>query len=204
MYTKAEAISILALQPPLVFSKAANQSLGEELDPETQAIEAEDAAWVWQRFTSAVYDSFARSSARDIVSFRTVCDKLWKPFVAPIIAGEYGTRDFSKMMVAQRALFQSEGVLLAGTVLDAQSTSANGGKLYSDSKYNTSFLPLLRIVYFCFPFTAPPLTTTLPRKKHPHKSRSSLLHETPHLCRVPRILQSGEARHATLLNNIRA
>jgi origin recognition complex subunit 5 len=38
--------------------------------------------------------------------------KLWRPFVAPVVAGQFGTRDFSRLLVHQRRLFQEEGVLL--------------------------------------------------------------------------------------------
>lgn len=50
------------------------------------------------------------------MAFGDVCKKLWRPFVAPIITGEFGTRDFSRLLVKQRRLFQDESVLLDSIV----------------------------------------------------------------------------------------
>jgi origin recognition complex subunit 5 len=58
----------------------------------------------------------SRGAARDIVSFRALAEKLWKPFVQPIVDGAYGTRDFSKLMVLKRPLFQTERWLVQGVV----------------------------------------------------------------------------------------
>lgn len=53
--------------------------------------------------------------SRDVISFRALAEKLWRPFVASIVDGTYGTRDFSKLMVAKRALFQNEEMLVERT-----------------------------------------------------------------------------------------
>ena len=76
----------------------------------------EGSTWLWARFTSAVWDSLGQSAARDIVSFREVCKRLWKPFIAPIRDGSYGMREFSKLMVKNRPLFQSEAALIDSVV----------------------------------------------------------------------------------------
>lgn len=70
-----------------------------------------DDIWLWTRFCEAVWDSQAKFAGRDIVSFEAITRKLWQPFVTPIINGIYGPRDFSKLIVARRMLFQSEDML---------------------------------------------------------------------------------------------
>jgi origin recognition complex subunit 5 len=62
----------------------------------------------------------SRGAARDIVSFRALAEKLWRPFVQPIVDGTYGTRDFSKLMVLKRPLFQTERWLVQGIVEGAE------------------------------------------------------------------------------------
>ena len=59
-----------------------------------------------------------KEAARDIVSVRAVADKLWPQFCAPIIDGTYGTRDFSKLLIARRTLFQGETALIDGLVVE--------------------------------------------------------------------------------------
>lgn len=76
----------------------------------------EDSQWLWSRFCSAAWDSLGQGAARDIISFRSVCTRLWKPFTEPIHKGDYGVREFSKLMVRNRALFQSEAALTESIV----------------------------------------------------------------------------------------
>ncbi|KAK5122763.1 hypothetical protein LTR85_003678 [Meristemomyces frigidus] len=106
-YTRNQSIHIISRNPADIFLAPPP----EELDYDEQVHE-EDKAWLWPRFCAAVWDSLAQNAARDLVAFREVCHKLWRPFVAPIIKGDFGTRDFSRLLVAQRRLFQDESVLL--------------------------------------------------------------------------------------------
>ncbi|KAK5172636.1 uncharacterized protein LTR77_002756 [Saxophila tyrrhenica] len=106
-YTRAQSIHILSQKPPDIFVEAPPAEL--DYDDETHQ---EDKAWLWPRFCAAVWDSLGESVARDLVSFRDVCYKLWQPFVVPIVKGDFGTRDFSRLLVNQRKLFQDESVLL--------------------------------------------------------------------------------------------
>ena len=76
----------------------------------------EDSQWLWSRFCGAVWDSLGQGAARDITSFRSVCSQLWKPFTEPILKGDYGVREFAKLMVRNRALFQSEAALTKSIV----------------------------------------------------------------------------------------
>jgi origin recognition complex subunit 5 len=77
--------------------------------------------YLWPKYCSAVWDAIGKAAARDLRSFRNVCDRLWRPFVQPIIDGQFGTRDFSKLLVSRKALFQSEEAL-SGNVGASQPT----------------------------------------------------------------------------------
>lgn len=110
-YTRNQAVHIVARQPPDIF----HEPQPEELDYDDETHE-EDKAWLWPRFCAAIWDALGQNAARDLVAFRETCHKLWRPFVAPVIKGDFGTRDFSRLLVAQRRLFQDESSLLASIV----------------------------------------------------------------------------------------
>ncbi|KAF2207785.1 hypothetical protein CERZMDRAFT_102050 [Cercospora zeae-maydis SCOH1-5] len=106
-YNRAQTIHIVARKPLDIFLEPPPDEL--DYDDETHE---EDKAWLWPRFCAAIWDSFGHSVTRDLVSYRETCHKLWRPFVAPVIKGDFGTRDFSRLLVAQRRLLQDEGILL--------------------------------------------------------------------------------------------
>lgn len=106
-YTRNQSIHILSRKPLDIFLEPPPPGLNYDGE-----VHEEDKAWLWPRFCAAVWDSLGQNAARDLVAFQEVCHKLWRPFVAPIIKGDFGTRDFSRLVVAQRRLFQDEGVLL--------------------------------------------------------------------------------------------
>ncbi|EMC96279.1 hypothetical protein BAUCODRAFT_69523 [Baudoinia panamericana UAMH 10762] len=110
-YTRNQSIHILSQNAPDIFIEPPPADLEYDED-----VHQEDKAWLWPRFCAAVWDSLAQNAARDLLAFREVCHKLWRPFVAPIIRGDFGTRDFSRLLVAQRRLFQDESVLLDSVV----------------------------------------------------------------------------------------
>ncbi|KAI9774908.1 MAG: hypothetical protein M1840_000124 [Geoglossum simile] len=118
-YTKDQSIHVLSKNPCPIFPKGLPEPDGDE-NLSDYGEEAEDSLWVWTRFCSAVWDSMSRGAARDIVSFRALAEKLWRPFVQPIVDGTYGTRDFSKLMVLKRPLFQTERWLVQGIVEGAE------------------------------------------------------------------------------------
>lgn len=103
----------------------------------TEEEHKEDSAWVWARFCGVVWDSLARASARDIVSFRTVCDKLWRPFVSSIDDLTFGTRDFSRLMVAKRAIFQGDDVLV-DRIVQPKTSSLSSTVSTREAKKNMS------------------------------------------------------------------
>ena len=110
-YSRNQSIHILSQRPPQIFTEPPPDEM--EYDDEQHE---EDKKWLWPRFCAAVWDSLGKSVARDLVAFRDACYKLWRPFVAPIVKGEFGTRDFTRLVVSQRRLFQEETVLLDSIV----------------------------------------------------------------------------------------
>ncbi|MCJ1244277.1 hypothetical protein MMC30_001475 [Trapelia coarctata] len=108
-YDRSESLTILSRMPQPIFSTTSTEEdLPEEIFLERQ----EDDAWLWSRFCGAVWESLGKGAARDIMSFASACGRLWEPFVQPIRDGLYGTRDFSKLIVRNRALFQGETALV--------------------------------------------------------------------------------------------
>ena len=106
-YSRTQSVHIVARKPQDIFITAPPDDM--DYDDETHE---EDKAWLWPRFCAAVWDALAQNAARDLVAYRDACHKLWRTFVAPVIKGDFGTRDFSRLLVAQRRLFQDESVLL--------------------------------------------------------------------------------------------
>ena len=105
-YSRQQSVHIVAQNPPDIFVESPVNEVGYDKDTHQ-----EDKAWLWPRFCSAVWDALGGNVARDLATFRTCCYQLWRPFVTPIIKGDFGTRDFSRLLVAQRRLFQDEAVL---------------------------------------------------------------------------------------------
>ncbi|POS87414.1 hypothetical protein EPUL_001180, partial [Erysiphe pulchra] len=93
-YTKSELFTIISLTRP-------NPALPSQ----------ENTLQIWSRFTTAVYDSLSKHSGRDIISFRALCLRLWPIFIRPILSGELEANSFSRLMVANRSLFQNDCVL---------------------------------------------------------------------------------------------
>lgn len=75
-----------------------------------------DSAWLWPRFCEIVWDTLAKGAANDIVSFRSLCERLWRPFVAPVVDGTCGARNLSRLLVLKRDIFKDESVLSEGVV----------------------------------------------------------------------------------------
>lgn len=46
--------------------------------------------------------------------------KLWRPFVEPVVSGQFGTRDFSRLIINRKHLFQVEDAVLDRIVADAE------------------------------------------------------------------------------------
>ena len=109
-YSRSESLTIVTRTPLSIVSSNIDNDLEDALD--IRLVSDEDLSWLWSRFCGAVWDALARGAARDIVSFRAVCERLWQPFVRPIVDGTYGIREFSKLMIRNRGLFQGEDHLI--------------------------------------------------------------------------------------------
>ncbi|TAQ90836.1 hypothetical protein B7494_g832 [Chlorociboria aeruginascens] len=99
-YTKPELLQILSQtdpKPPLP------NGLKETKD-------------VWTRFCSAIWDTLAKHSGRDIISFRATSLRLWPSFIAPILNGTYTCHQFSRLLVFNRHLFQNTNLLVPNIV----------------------------------------------------------------------------------------
>ncbi|KAF4554217.1 Origin recognition complex subunit 5-like protein [Elsinoe fawcettii] len=105
-YSREQASAILSLNPPSIYPS------GHQMpDGFTEEEAQEDNLWLWSRFCQAVWDALAKGAANDIVAFRALCNRLWRPFVQPVVDGTFGTRDFSRLVVAQKKLLQEETCL---------------------------------------------------------------------------------------------
>ncbi|KAJ4370024.1 hypothetical protein N0V83_005788 [Neocucurbitaria cava] len=132
-YTRSQLLTILGARPPNIF--VTPPSL-EQFPDYTPDLAAEDDAWLWNRFLAAVYDSLTKHTGKSLISFKSCAMKLWRPFVEPVVSGQFGTRDFSRLMVNRRHLFQLED-----SVLDRIITNPNTSTSTSTSTIPASATP---------------------------------------------------------------
>ncbi|KAL8811140.1 MAG: hypothetical protein Q9223_007595, partial [Gallowayella weberi] len=105
-YSRAELLTLISLSPlPLAPPPATSPP------PNTPTFTGADLDYLWPRFASAVHDSLAQSASNSLPSLRTLCAWLWPPFISPILSNHFSPREFSKLMVRNRHLFQSEDAL---------------------------------------------------------------------------------------------
>lgn len=116
-YTKAQAIKILSLKPGVLFPPESRASSEEDDEQEIGKARQENLE-IWTKFCASVWDSLSKHTERDILSFRALCKRLWTPFIQPLLQGTYTTKQFSKLFLAQRSLFQNENILIPNIVSD--------------------------------------------------------------------------------------
>jgi origin recognition complex subunit 5 len=121
-YNRNELYTILEREPPKIFLEAPSE---EQFPDYTPDLAAEDDEWLWNRFLSAVWESLSKHTGRDLVSFRNTSMRLWRQFVQPIVDGQFGTRDFSRLMVNRRHLFQLEDSVLDRIITPAPSQATS-------------------------------------------------------------------------------
>ncbi|CAI7667152.1 unnamed protein product [Penicillium manginii] len=97
-YTRKEAIDILLASPI----------------PTVEGLPDESSYQIYPHFVSTVYDTLIGPTVGSIPTFRSICQRLWPQFVAPIIQGEAapggGTDwDFARLVVKNRVLFRHQG-----------------------------------------------------------------------------------------------
>lgn len=107
----------MALNPPSIYSKDLSFTT-ESPEPESEEDDErrQEDKDVWTRFCSAVWDTLSKHSGRDIISFRIVCNRLWPSFTAPLRDGTFRPKEFSRLLVAKRALLQDESILIPNIV----------------------------------------------------------------------------------------
>ncbi len=86
----------------------------------------QETADLWARFAAAVHDALVRTAGpRTLPALRRACAALWPRFTAPVAAGTHRAREFGRLLVAARLLFQDEAVLQPGILMLSSSTTAN-------------------------------------------------------------------------------
>ena len=148
-YTRDQALAILALSPQRVY-------------PETHGAEiGADEMWLWSQYITAVWDSLAHVAARDIPSFRDLCVKLWPVFTQPVRDGKCKIREFSRLMIAHRALFQKDDALLDDIATAPTTNQPDKEALHTQETAQSSTLPPFAIYILCAAYLAsynPPRT----------------------------------------------
>ncbi|KAH7370879.1 origin recognition complex subunit 5 C-terminus-domain-containing protein [Rhexocercosporidium sp. MPI-PUGE-AT-0058] len=158
-YTKPELLQILALTTPT-----------PELPKETKE--------VWSRYCSAVWDSLSKHSGRDILSFRSVCLRLWPRFIKPILDGSLNPSPFSKLLLANRSLFQTDSALIHTIVSDTSTLPATQSQYISSTARYTGigaqlpyFSRLLLVAAYLASFNPPKTDVTFFMKAAASKRR---------------------------------
>ncbi|CAF9923005.1 MAG: hypothetical protein ALECFALPRED_002285 [Alectoria fallacina] len=139
-YTRTETLSILSGTPLSLYSSPASSQSPDT----TMAASDDDSEWLWARFTAAVWDSLGQPAARAVPKIRDVCARLWPPFIKPIVDGHYGAREFSKLLVKNRSLFQSEDALIDSIIPTKPSSTI--GKPNKQFSYALPYYPTYLLI----------------------------------------------------------
>lgn len=100
--------------PPYVRNEAVTIILNAD-PPFVEGVEAEVSCRIYPQFVSTVFDSLVGPTASSIPVFRSICEKLWPQFMAPVVNGEVPPGgenkewDFSRLLVRNRSLFRQQG-----------------------------------------------------------------------------------------------
>lgn len=78
---------------------------------------------VWYRFCGITWDSLSKHSYADLISMRSLCLRLWPKFVLPILDGTHSAKEFSKVMVVSKYLFQDETALVPNIIFQPKATN---------------------------------------------------------------------------------
>ena len=126
-YTKAEYVAILSsIGPPAARSQLPNST-------------AQETADLWARFAGATHDALIQGGGGGgLAALRRACDALWPRFTAPVAAGTYRAREFTRLLVAARVLFQDESVLVPGVLGAASSNTPSATASAATAKTSTT------------------------------------------------------------------
>ncbi|KAI4157464.1 MAG: hypothetical protein LQ342_008257 [Letrouitia transgressa] len=123
-YTRSELLSIIS-SDPLSLPPSSSSLPGYSDPPSPLSFSEADTAYLFPRFAASVYDSLVHPASRSLPALRSACARLWPAFTAPILGGTYSPREFSKLMVRNRALFQSESALLVSLIPPSVSSNSS-------------------------------------------------------------------------------
>lgn len=133
-YTRKEAIDILLASPV----------------PTVDGLPDETSARIYPHFVATIYDTLVGPTAGSVPVFKSICERLWPRFVAPVIQGEVlpggGTEwDFSRLLLKNRALFrhQGESVLVHRIVPEGSSAPSTTSRAPLAPTQASSALPSL-------------------------------------------------------------
>ncbi|KAL9024395.1 MAG: hypothetical protein Q9196_006549 [Gyalolechia fulgens] len=107
-YTRAELLSLVSSSPLPLEAPSTSYSTPPTNTP---TFSEADLNFLYPRFATAVHDSLAQPASNTLPSLHRLLTRLWPPFIAPILSNQYSPREFSKLMVRNRYLFQSEDAL---------------------------------------------------------------------------------------------
>ncbi|KAI2674877.1 hypothetical protein CBS147355_6691 [Penicillium roqueforti] len=99
--------------PPYTRKEAIHIILSSDA-PVVDGLPDETSSRVYPYFVSTVYDSLVGPTAGSIPDFRSICERLWPRFVAPVVNGETppggnSEWDFSRLLVKNRVIFRHQG-----------------------------------------------------------------------------------------------
>lgn len=82
--------------------------------PMVEGLPAETCSRIYPHFVATIYDTLVGPTAGSIPSYRSICERLWPLFVAPVVQGETPPGgntewDFSRLLLKNRALFRHQG-----------------------------------------------------------------------------------------------
>lgn len=98
-YTRNEATTIILNSEP----------------PAVHGVSMDVCERIYPVFVSTLFETLVGPTASSIPVFRSMCDKLWPQFIAPVAngekppGGEDGEWDFSRLLVRNRSLFRQQG-----------------------------------------------------------------------------------------------
>ena len=125
-YTKRQLHDIVLKVYPVLLSDPSDFHPAQPLE------QTSDDYFVYSRFLSALYDSLGRSATPDLPGFLRLVWVLYPRFVEPIMSGLIPARDFGRLLVRQRSLFQSEAVLLPSISFEAIRPDLDGDHVEED------------------------------------------------------------------------
>ena len=119
---------------------------------------------LWNRFCSAVWDSLSKYSGRDLVSFRSLCQRIWPSFIAPVLDGSLSAAPFGRLLNTNKSLFQNDAALVPSIVsgtssMSVASSSATQTQAYGKRQGISTQLPyysrLLLVAAYLASFNPP-------------------------------------------------